>query len=94
MQSWEYHVTLLYADAEKQRAYLYQRWPNYRPDKNAPEALIPALNDMGAGGWEVISIQPVLAGKNSDILIHSGTDPNHWSAWYLCAFKRPVATAC
>jgi hypothetical protein len=91
MQRWEYRTELLEADAHNQREFLGQLWPDQKPGKNSPRALIPLLNERGADGWELISMQPVFAGVNADILVHEGTG-TRWSATYLCTFKRPIET--
>ncbi len=52
---------------------------------------MPQLDYYGRQGWELVSIQPVIVGKNRDILITDRTD-NHsgrWTYTYLCVFKKP-----
>ena len=88
MDRWEYHVTLLYSDIDRASRFLAAKWPDMRPDKHAPESLIPALDELGAAGWELVSIQPVFAGTNSELAILGGPAGVQWSAWYLCSFKR------
>jgi hypothetical protein len=87
VQRWEYSTTLLEAQAAKAPDYLAARFPGWKPERNSPEALIPALNAWGLEGWELVSIQPVYAGTNSDLLVHE-REISRWSSTYLCAFKR------
>jgi hypothetical protein len=47
---WEYHTTILYADAEQRRDFLEGRWPDWNPPKYAPESMIPDLDRLGAEG--------------------------------------------
>jgi hypothetical protein len=91
MVRWECQTELLWADAEtpEARELIRQRWPDFKPGKYAPEALMVTLNKRGADGWELVSIQPVLVGRNSDLKVHEGTGTD-WSNVYLCAFKRPI----
>jgi len=91
MQRWEYHTELFEADVKSQQEFLSQRWPNRAHGKNSPLALIPLLNGLGAAGWELVEIRPVVAGSNSDILVHTNVGA-HWSATYLCTFKRLLDT--
>ncbi len=90
MQLWEYNTTLVFADAEGQRGPLSQRWPTLKLQKYSPEGLIPRLNEYGAAGWELVSIEPVYPGRNDDILLWKIT--GDFTAWYLCTFKRPLET--
>lgn len=92
MERWEYTTGLLHADAESERSYMKERWPDWKPPKHAPQALLRELNAYGAKGWELVSIQPVDIGAKYDIYYRGGATPGY-SAWYLVAFKRRLETA-
>ena len=91
MQHWEYFTQLLFADTAAEPGYLSKQWPDWKPAKHSPQALIPTLNRYGAVGWELISMEPVYPGSNDDILLWRIT--GDYTAWYLCTFKRPLETA-
>jgi hypothetical protein len=87
-------VTLM-ADAYQQLEYMQQRWPGQQFPPYSPSALIPQLDAIGREGWELVSIQPVIMGKNGDIAIGI-TGTSRGSAWtyqYLCTFKRRLPRA-
>ncbi len=90
MQAWEYLTTFVEAVAEREMAYLMETrsWKEGIP-RNAPEAMIPKMNAYGAQGWELVHMEPVIVGRNADILIHTD-NTNKWSSTYFCVFKRPV----
>ena len=91
-EKWEYFTQFVWADATSKdvKEYLKNRWPNFKPDAHAPEAMIPSLNNMGQNGWELVSMQPVFVGKNSDVILpEAGSGLNTlWTHIYFCAFKR------
>jgi hypothetical protein len=91
--AWEHLVLYLEADAEKQAAFLQQRWPGRHFPMYAAQSLMPKLDHYGEQGWELVSIQPVIVGDNGDILITDRTDgwSGRWAFTYLCVFKRPKA---
>jgi hypothetical protein len=89
MQKWEYLTTFLRADATTVRSseYLEKGWPKRQTAKYAPEALIPALNDFGENGWELVHMEPVAGvGKNADVYFTGAA--YQWSNAYFCVFKR------
>ena len=92
MEQWEYLTEFLYANLEAKGAkdYIHERWPDWKPDKYAPEAMIPALNALGADGWELVHMQPVGVGRNSDIMVGYAANnmKDFWSNIYFCVFKR------
>jgi hypothetical protein len=91
MQRWE-HRSFLYAasvDDEEVTEYLARRYPGQHFEKFAPEALEVMLNQLGAAGWELVHILPVLKGKNADIA-HGDSGLSVWSNWYFVAMKRPL----
>ncbi|HYO87447.1 MAG TPA: hypothetical protein VER79_02305 [Candidatus Limnocylindrales bacterium] len=91
MQPWEYLTTFVEAQAEREQEYLLQTrsWKSGVP-RNTPEAMIPQMNALGAQGWELVHMEPVVVGKNADILIHTD-NTNKWTSTYFCVFKRPVS---
>ncbi len=95
MQQWEYLSVLLDADAERVKDYLTEHCPAWQVSRYSPLALVPDLNEYGAQGWELISVQPVANGDDEAILVHYAPVDQQsgriWSHSYLCAFKRPLA---
>jgi hypothetical protein len=91
---WEYMVTTLYANAAEQEDFLEHTWPGVTFPRFAPEALVPDLNAMGADGWELVSIEPVIYGVNGDVLISNSSagvlplESSSWTNAYQCFFKR------
>ena len=68
VERWEYHTTLLHADAEQRRDFLEGRWPDWRAPKYAAESMIPDLDQLGADGWELVHMEPVGGvGKHGDV---------------------------
>ena len=92
MAKWEYHTGFLWAEADMQKEYLKQRWPQTEFAKYTPYSLIPALDKFGEDGWELISMEPVHVGQNADIRIQIvGEHSNRGDVWvhtYFCVFKR------
>ncbi len=91
-QKWEYYTCFLWAEADKQKEYLQQLWPQQRVSKYAPQALIPELDKFGEEGWELVSMEPVHIGDNQDIQIPVTAVGKGFEVWvhsYICVFKRP-----
>ncbi|HEY7124695.1 MAG TPA: hypothetical protein VH540_12140 [Ktedonobacterales bacterium] len=88
MPAWEHLVIYLTADAEQEMQFLQHKWPGTQFPKYAAQALMPKLDMLGAQGWELVSCEPVIVGMNGDIQIGNAS-MNHWTALYLCIFKRP-----
>ena len=88
-ERWEYHTAILHAEMERPgvRDYLARRRSG-EIARYSPLALLPELNELGAAGWELVSIQPVLAGDNEDVFIGSRGQTGGWSHAYLCALRR------
>jgi hypothetical protein len=74
---WEYRSVILSAQAHDPdtKAYLQSLWPGWEPPRYAPQALIPKLNEYGANGWELVSIEPVYLDEDANVLIHGGPKP-------------------
>jgi hypothetical protein len=90
-ERWEYHTAILCADLTRPGVEGFlQRRSTGALARYTPLALMPELNEMGAAGWEMISIQPVLAGDNGDVFIGSRNQTGSWSHSYLCALRRRV----
>jgi len=85
-QRWQYRTLFIYADAERVREQLSPFATEELP-KYAPQALMPELDALGNEGWELVHMQPVYVGANSDVLIHSLSE-RMWSNVYFCVFKR------
>ncbi len=93
MPQWEYLTVLLNADALGVEAYLADHFAGWQVGRYSPVALVPYLNEYGAQGWELVSVQPVASGSDEAIMIHNGSADGPagriWSHTYLCAFRRP-----
>lgn len=92
MPHWEYLTVFIKADAKREEDYLValRDWKDGMP-RFAIEATMPQLNALGADGWELVHMQPVLVGSNGDILVaDGGSGSRAWASQYFCVFKRPV----
>jgi hypothetical protein len=90
-QKWQYLSVFVEAEAEPVMDYLEQikSWKNGVP-RNTPEAMMPRLDAYGQDGWELVHMQPVVVGRNADILAaDSGRGVASWTSSYFCVFKRP-----
>lgn len=69
---------------------LYELEQEIRTSETCPEALVPQLNAAGEKGWELVHIQPVVAGKKLDIEMfgHEESMFAEWTSTYFCVFKR------
>ena len=85
MISWEYRTFLLSAEKTKQTPEQLKKLPSYDP-----QLLEPYLNQLGAEGWELVSLTPHLIGDNHDIGFGiAGAAGTRWTHIYLCVAKRP-----
>jgi hypothetical protein len=90
-QKWQYLSVFVEAEPEPVMDYLEQikSWTNGVPH-NTPEAMMPRLDAYGQDGWELVHMQPVVVGRNADILAaDSGRGVASWTSSYFCVFKRP-----
>ncbi len=86
---WEYQTVFLQAEARLEQDFLegLRDWKDGIP-QYPPEALIPRLNALGADGWELIHIQPVVTGGKADVLLMDNSNSRVWAYTYFCVFKR------
>ena len=89
MQQWEYFSTFLEADIRKVTPGI-AGVPSGEHAQHSPYSLIPELNAFGAEGWELITAEPLLAGRKEDFVQPAG-DAGRWGYHYLCVFKRPLS---
>ena len=94
MEKWEYLTTFLQANAESeayQRAVKLGQVPK-NVSKYAVQATIPALNALGADGWELVHMEPIQAvGKSGDVGFGTTSISGfNWSNTYFCVFKRKI----
>lgn len=87
---WEHYLELIEADAQTQPEFIQQFYPPNSIPRYALQSILPRLNVLGEQGWEVVQIQPVMLGKNGDVLIN-GAMSEKWTRTYLCVFKRYTA---
>jgi hypothetical protein len=89
MGKWEYLTTFLRADATAVRSSDYLKTGSLDPPaaRYAPETLIPALDELGESGWELVHMEPVAGvGKNGDVCFTGVA--YQWSNAYFCVLKR------
>ena len=84
MERWEYTTTILAADinTDDVRATIDDLLRGRRPPKPTPETLIPLLNAFGEDGWELVSLEPIVAVDDHPVIASSGKN------LYLTVFKR------
>lgn len=94
MTRWQYDARIVRAPHMKSQGveeYLSSEYGGIQFNTYSPHSLEPVLNKLGEDGWELISLTPVLAGKNDDIAHpQGGPGGSNWSNAYLAVFKRPV----
>ena len=89
---WEHYVELIEAEPSGYMEFVQQFYPVGSVPKYALQAILPRLNHLGEQGWEVVQIQPVVLGKNGDVLI-DGAMSERWTRTYLCVFKKHTASS-
>ena len=86
MERWEYFTTFIEAQME-QIDPVEMVIPQGEHPKYSPYALMPELNRLGDKGWELVHMQPVIIGRNHDVLLHDNST-RYWTSCYFCVFKR------
>lgn len=84
---WEHYLELIDADAQQQAEIVQPFYPPGSVPRYAIQAILPRLNHLGEQGWELVQVQPVMVGKNGDVLIN-GAMSEKWTRTYLCVFRR------
>jgi hypothetical protein len=79
----------VYANIENEgvREDLKKRWPNWKPPKYAPQAMMHELNARGEEGWELVHMEPVAEVGTNAVVYFTGTQNLYGNA-YFCVFKR------
>jgi hypothetical protein len=87
---WEYYVEYIEAWTKSAEEFVRQFFPT---DEHIPsravQSIVPRLNKLGEQGWELVHMQPVVVGKEGEIIFWG--DQYRFvvdSSVYLCAFKR------
>ena len=88
MQQWEYLTLFLEADKRGADSLTYSI-ESKELASYSPELMMPELNRLGAKGWELVHMEPVIIGKNHDVLVQEGGGMPRWAKNYFCVFKRP-----
>lgn len=86
-ERWEYWTGFLWAYADDEKAKRDDWASGERLPKYSPQALIPDLDALGAQGWELVHMEPVVVGDNHDVLMLDTM--RTWTNSYFCVFKRP-----
>ena len=87
LEQWEYYTTFIEAQMATADVSHETMIPAGNHPKFSPYATMPELNRLGEKGWELVTMQPVIIGKNHDVMVH----PNNitvWASSYFCVFKR------
>lgn len=88
MEQWEYLTMFVQANSSSATREYVERRFNRKPRRHSPESMIPALDELGAQGWELVNMQPVArVGRKEDVQLAS----SDWSSQYFCVFKRRKA---
>ena len=74
MEKWEGMTELLWATLDQRgvKEFLQSKWPSWKPQKYSPEIMVKRINELGAEGWELVSLTPVHIGGQHDVLIATG----------------------
>lgn len=86
MDRWEYFTTVLEANVDVAPVPIRDDLPTKDRPKYSVLTLMPQLNWYGERGWELVSMDPVIVGRNGDVV--PPTQGGAYSRQYLCAFKR------
>ncbi|MEZ4510735.1 MAG: hypothetical protein R3C62_02580 [Chloroflexota bacterium] len=87
MDTWEYFTTFIEANMGKEDVIASDEMPPGNHPQYSPFALIPELNKLGTKGWELIHMEPVVPGKNHDV-VTPDAGAMRWGRHYFCVFKR------
>lgn len=87
METWEYLTTTLVTDSKRTPVPLSDDLPTGSHPRYSVYTLMPQLNEFGARGWELVSLDPVQEGGNGDLRICDASS-GQWTYTYLAAFKR------
>lgn len=90
MDTWEYFTTTFVANTELTPVPPTDDIPPGHQPRYSVYSLIPQLNDFGARGWELLSLEPVQVGGNGDLRVCDASS-GHWTYTYFSTFKRRVA---
>lgn len=89
MQRWEYLTATFSTSVEGAPIPVRDDVPQDITTKYSPYALIPQLNQLGDQGWELVTIEPVVIGRNGDVVVPDAGSAR-WGRDYFCCFKRPI----
>ena len=88
MVQWEYLTTFMTSSLEDIDPHGHPHLMKENLGKFTPLAMMPAMNDLGQKGWELVHMEPVHVGNNEDVLINA--QDRNWTNRYFCVFKRPI----
>jgi hypothetical protein len=88
LPEWEHYIEYIIADAREKetRDFLATYYPGERMPKFAAQASLLRLNAIGAQGWELVHMQPVLVLNDGSVTSGEKFGTNT----YLCVFKRQI----
>jgi len=87
MDAWEYHVKIVQTDTTQpgMKGWVQQQYQGMqKPPQYTPYLLLPALNELGEHGWELVYMEPVVVNGAGEVALAT-TQVTHA---YLCVFKR------
>jgi hypothetical protein len=87
MDRWEYFTTFLEAQMERVDMAGEAMIPPGEHPRFSPYALLPELNRLGDKGWELVHMEPVIVGRNHDVMVQPN-NMTYWTNTYFCVFKR------
>lgn len=87
METWEYFTTTLITNTERTPVPVSDDIPLGDYPRYSVYTLIPQLNELGARGWELISLEPVQEGGNGDLRLCDASS-GQWTYTYFATLKR------
>lgn len=87
METWEYFTTTFESKTKETPIPLTDDIPPGPHPKYSVYTLIPQLNEFGARGWELVSLDPVQKGRNGDLRLCDASS-DMWTYTYFASFKR------